>query len=112
VTAENANQAEEAVKNLNVHLLWRSKDQEDHDDPMRADPQGGLGGYIWTLAALGEGDPLYFQVVACSQDNSVCAIDTGSKRRWNSAICAGAPAEPPRPIDAVSTKLPTSQLPE
>ena len=78
---------------------------------MAADPSGGLGGYGASIAPQFDGTVIYYQVVACAADGSRCAIDTGGKKKWNPLVVSAAPAEPPPPLEAASTKAPTG-LPE
>jgi hypothetical protein len=110
IDEKSADAAVAAVQGLTVKLLWREKDGEDQELAMTPDESGGLGGYQAQLPALFDGSVLYYQVVACSADGK-CAIDTGSKKKWNGLNVTSTPADPPAPIDAVSSKAPAG-LPE
>jgi outer membrane biosynthesis protein TonB len=108
VTDDNAAAAEASVKGLTVMLLWREKDGEDMSSPMNPDPSGGLGGYGVSLEPQFDGTVIYYQVAACNADASKCAIDTGSKRKWNPLVVSATPADAPPPLEAVSKKAPAS----
>ena len=108
ITDENAASAEASVKGLTVNLLWREKDGEDMATPMNPDPSGGLGGYGVSLDAQFDGTVIYYQVAACNSDASKCAIDTGSKRKWNPLVVSSTPTDPPPPLEAVSKKAPAN----
>ena len=102
---DQATAAEATIKGLTVSLLWREKDGEDQLAPMNPDPSGGLGGYGVSLEPQFDGTVLYYQVVACTADGK-CAIDTGSKRKWNPLVVSSAPADAPPSLEAVSKKAP------
>ncbi len=106
VTDANAAEAEGSIKGLTVNLLWREKDGEDMISPMNPDPSGGLGGYGVSLEPQFDGTVIYYQVAACNADATKCAIDTGSKRKWNPLVVSATPTDPPPPLETVSKKAP------
>jgi hypothetical protein len=78
---------------------------------MDTDPTGGYGGYKAQLPPQDEG-AVFYQIVACDGPVKNCSGDTGSKRKWHSAMVASQPGgAQPMPLDAVSSKAPPS-LPE
>jgi hypothetical protein len=94
-----------------VAVLWRGADAQDQITDMVKDDTGGLGGYKAELPEQPEG-AVFFQVVACDQAATKCAVDTGSKHKWHATIVASSPgAAQPMALDAVSSKGPPS-LPE
>ena len=94
-----------------VAVLWRGNDAQDQMTEMDLDPTGGYGGYKTQLPPQDEG-AVFYQIIACDGPAKNCGDDTGSKRRWHSAMVASQPgAAQPMPLDAVSSKAPPA-LPE
>ncbi|MCA1827224.1 MAG: hypothetical protein LC689_09850, partial [Myxococcales bacterium] len=94
-----------------VAVLWRGNDAQDQMTEMDQDPTGGYGGYKAKIPPQEEG-AVFYQIIACDQPAKSCGDDTGSKRKWHSAMVASQPgAAQPMPLDAVSSKAPPS-LPE
>ena len=94
-----------------VAVLWRGNDAQDQLTDMDPDPTGGYGGYKAQLPAQDEG-AIFYQVIACDAAAKSCGDDTGSKRKWHSAMVSSQPGgAQPMPLDAVSSKAPPA-LPE
>jgi hypothetical protein len=92
-------------------ILWRGNDAQDQFTEMAADPTGGYGGVRVELPAQDEG-AIFYQIIACDGAAKVCGADTGSKRKWHSAMVSAQPGgAQPMPLDAVSSKAPPA-LPE
>ncbi|MBS2021397.1 MAG: hypothetical protein JST92_03235 [Deltaproteobacteria bacterium] len=109
LTEDKAADAEAKVASAKVQILYRGQDANDQVIDMTPDANGGLGGFIVELPAQFEGEVLYYQVVACA--DTECAIDTGSKKKWNAVLISSSPGQAPAAIDAVSSKAPAG-LPE
>jgi hypothetical protein len=94
-----------------VAVLWRGNDAQDQLTDMDPDPTGGYGGFKAQLPPQDEG-AIFYQIVACDAAAKSCGDDTGSKRKWHSAMVSAQPGgAQPMPLDAVSSKAPPS-LPE
>jgi hypothetical protein len=91
-----------------VIVLWRGNDAQDQLTEMDADPRGGWGGYKAQLPPQEDG-AIFYQIVACDAAGKACGDDTGSKRKWHSAMVSAQPGgAQPMPLDAVSSKAPAS----
>jgi len=90
-----------------ARVLYRGPDGRDEAIDMKPDPSGGLGGFKIEIPGRPAG-PVYFQVLACDALESRCALDTGDKRKWHAVAIAKTPVPPPPPLDAVSSKLPST----
>jgi hypothetical protein len=93
-----------------AQVFWRGSDGQEQVTDMQPDASGGLGGFKAELPPQTPG-AIYYQVVACDQSGSKCAVSTGSKRRWHAVAIAPAPGAKPKTIDVASSKTPSS-LPE
>jgi len=90
-----------------ARVLYRGPDGRDEALDMKPDPSGGLGGFKIEIPGRPAG-PIYFQVLACDALESRCALDTGDKRKWHAVAIAKTPVAHPPPLDAVSSKLPST----
>lgn len=93
-----------------AQVFWRGSDGQEQITDMQPDASGGLGGFKAELPPQTAG-AVYYQVVACDQSGSKCAVSTGSKRKWHAVSIAPAPGAKPKALDVASSKSPAS-LPE
>jgi hypothetical protein len=104
-----ATDAATKAEGVSAKVLFRTQDAGDQEMEMSSDPTGGEGGFMADLPAQPDGNPIYYQVVMCLADK--CAIDTGSKRKWNSLTATAGDPVAPAPLNGVSSKAPAG-LPE
>jgi len=106
---QEAADAETKMQSATAKVLYRAQDAGDQSVDMVADPSGGLGGFMADLPAAQDGSPVYYQVIVCLADK--CAVDTGSKRKWNGVTATAGDPVATAPIKATSQLAPAG-LPE
>ncbi len=88
-------------------VLFRGNDGQDQQANMLPDPNGGFGGFKAELPAQADG-AVYYQIVACDDAGTKCAVDTGSKKKWHGTAVGEKGSEVPLPLNASSSKAPAS----